>query len=108
MALGSPIATGAWLAGGERAGAASIKGRVQVVGGAVAQKQLPVTVDQYLCDREKDTEDLVVSPHGAVRNAVVWLTSPPPGAKWEAVPGPNDRDRKTAEIGKGESPAGRR
>jgi plastocyanin len=65
----------------EGAGAASIKGTVRYVGGAIEVKKLPVTVDQFVCGRDKDAEDLVLSPQRAIRNAVVWLASPPPNAK---------------------------
>ena len=32
----------------------------------------------------KDSEDLVLSPGRGIRNVVVWLQTPPAGAKWEA------------------------
>jgi plastocyanin len=88
------IATGAWLAGVEYARAASIKGTVQFIGGVVEQKQLPVAVDQYLCGKERDAEDLVLSPQRGIKNAVVWLTSAPPGAKGETSAGRVFLDQK--------------
>ena len=65
------------------ASAASIKGTVQFAGGAVPQKKLAVTVDQYVCGKEKEADVLVLSPQRGIRNAVVWLESPTPGAKRE-------------------------
>ncbi len=65
----------------ELAGAASIKGTVRYVGGAMELKKLPVTVDQFVCGKDKDAEDIVLSPQSAIRNAVVWLTAPPANAK---------------------------
>jgi plastocyanin len=75
------------------ADAASIRG-VVVVPGAVAAKKLSVTIDQYVCGTEKAAEDLVVGPQGGVRNAVVWLQTPPPGATWPTSPVKVDMDQK--------------
>jgi plastocyanin len=80
------IATAACLVPGGATSAAAIKGKVQYVGPAVEPKKLPVTVDQFVCGRDKDAEDLVLSPQRGIRNAVVWLTTPPPGVKPEAAP----------------------
>ena len=59
------------------ASAASIKGTVQFAGGAVEQRRLPVTIDQHVCGKDKDPENLVLSPQKAIRNAVVWIDTPP-------------------------------
>jgi plastocyanin len=64
--------------------AASIRGVVTYAGGVDAKK-LPVTIDQYVCGKEKVSEELVVGPQRGVRNAVVWLHTPPPGASWDTV-----------------------
>ncbi len=66
------------------ASAASIKGTVQFAGGAVPQKKLAVTVDQYVCGKEKEADVLILSPQRGIRNAVVWLESPAQGAKRES------------------------
>ena len=52
----------AWcvVAGGTAWGG-TIKGTVRFTGTAVEQKKLPVTVDQSVCGKEKDAEDLVLS-----------------------------------------------
>ena len=76
------VATGLGFVAATDASAAAIKGTEQFVGGAVDQKKLPVTVDQFVCGKDKDAEDLVLSPQRGVRNAVVSLTAPPPGVKW--------------------------
>ena len=70
---------------GSMAWGGTIKGIVRLTGGAVEQKRLPVTVDQYICGKEKPAEDVVVSPDRGIRNAVVSLQNPPPGAKWDAA-----------------------
>ena len=62
--------------------AGAIKGHVRYAGAPRPPKMVPITTDQYVCGKEKDAEDLIVSPETkGIRNAVVWLTSPPPGAK---------------------------
>ena len=70
---------------GSMAWGGTIKGVVRLTGGAVEQKKLAVTVDQYICGKEKLTEDIVLSPDRGIRNAVVSVQHPPPGAKWEAA-----------------------
>jgi plastocyanin len=60
----------------------TIKGTVRFTGAAVEQKKLPVTVDQSVCGKEKDAEDVVLSPEKGIRNVVVSLQTPPPGATW--------------------------
>ena len=75
------------------AGAANIRG-VVVMTGAVVAKKLPVTIDQYICGKETAAEDLVVSPQGRVKNVVVWLQTPPPGAAWPGASVKVDMDQK--------------
>jgi hypothetical protein len=67
--------------------AGSIKGPVRLAG-SVDAKKLPVTVDHAVCGREKDSEELVLSADKGIRNAVVSLLNPPPGAKWKPLPSP--------------------
>jgi plastocyanin len=83
----------AWLGVARPAEAANIRG-VVVMTGAVVPKKLPVTIDQYVCGKEKVGEDLVVSPQGGVKNAVVWLQAPPPGAAWPSAPVKVEMDQK--------------
>ena len=75
------------------ADAADIRGAV-VMTGAVTPKKLPVTIDQYVCGTEKMAEDLVVNAKGGVKNAVVWLKTPPPGAAWPSAPVKIEMDQK--------------
>jgi plastocyanin len=74
--------------------AAVIRG-VVVLSGAVEPKKLPVTIDQYVCGKEKAAEDLVVSAQRGVRSAVVWLQTPPPGASWPSAPVKVEMDQKS-------------
>ena len=71
------FATGAVSAG-------TIKGSVRYTGAPVARKKFPVTIDQYLCGKEKEAGDLLISPTNGIYNVVVSLQNGPPGAKWEA------------------------
>jgi plastocyanin len=91
----SPIATKpvfvllclvAWyvMAGGTAWGG-TVRGTVRFTGAAVEQKKLPVTVDHSVCGKEKDAEDIVLSPEKGIRNVVVSLQSPPAGAKSPVV-----------------------
>jgi plastocyanin len=61
----------------------TIKGSVRYTGAAVEKKKIPVTIDQYVCGKEKDTEDLLLSSTGGIQNAVVSLQNLPPGTKGE-------------------------
>jgi plastocyanin len=72
----------ACLASGGHVWAGDISGAVVYKGSAPARARLPVTIDQYICGKEKDAEDLVLSEKGGVSNAVVWLENPPNGAGW--------------------------
>ena len=64
--------------------AGAINGKVMIAGGAPPAKKVDVTIDQYLCGKEKDAQDLVVSPRSEVANAVVWIENAPPDAAWPA------------------------
>jgi plastocyanin len=76
------------------AAAASIKGNVVFAGAPPAPKKLAVTIDQYVCGKEKDAEEFVVSPQKGIRNVVVWLQNPPQAAKWDPPPAPVALDQK--------------
>lgn len=63
------------------AGAGTIKGTVRHVGPPPEQRKVLVTIDQYVCGKEKEAEDLVLSPDRGLRNAVVSIQAP-----WSGVP----------------------
>ena len=73
--------------------AATLRG-VVTFAGAAEQKKLPVTIDQYVCGKEKQAEDLVVDAKRGVRNAVVWLQTPPPGTTTETTVSKIEMDQK--------------
>ena len=77
------VCLAAWcMVVGGTAWGGTIKGTVRFTGAAFEQKKVPVTVDHSVCGKEKDAEDIVLSPAKGIRNVVVSLQSPPPGAKW--------------------------
>jgi len=78
------FATG--LATSRAASGVTIKGTVVLKGTAPEPAKLAVTIDQYVCGKEKNAEDLILSPQRGIRNAVVWLENPPPGPTAEAPP----------------------
>ncbi len=86
------LATGLAAPGG--ASGASIKGTVVLKGATPELRKLAVTIDQYVCGKEKNPEDLVLSPQGGIRNAVVWLDKPPATATAEALPSTTAMDQK--------------
>jgi plastocyanin len=89
--LGAAFA--ACLVAAPAAEAGSIRGAV-LFNGAVEPKKLPVTIDHYICGKDKPAEDLVLSAQRGVRNAVVWLQTPPAGATWPSAPVKVDMDQK--------------
>ncbi len=66
--------------------AGTIKGVVRYAGAPVENKKLPVTIDQYVCGKEKDAQELVLSSANGIRNAVVSLQHVPAGVKGESNP----------------------
>lgn len=70
------------LAASGPARGADIRGVVRYSGPMPERAQVPVTIDQYICGKEKETQDLVLGPERGVLNAVVWLENPPGGAQW--------------------------
>jgi plastocyanin len=67
---------------------------VVVFAGATEQKKLAVTIDQYVCGKEKSADELVVNAQRGVRNAVVWLQRPPSGVTSHTVPAKVEMDQK--------------
>ena len=86
--LVAALATPPGAAGG------SIKGTVVLKGTAPEVKKLAVTIDQYVCGKEKNPEELVLSPQAGIRNAVVWLDKPPTVATAEALPSTVSMDQR--------------
>jgi plastocyanin len=53
--------------------AESIKGNIRYVGTPIEKKKTSVTIDQYVCGKEKEPEDLLLSSNNGIKNAVVSL-----------------------------------
>jgi plastocyanin len=89
------VAVAVWLGlGAAPARGGEIQGQVVLSGNVPAPRKVPITIDQYVCGTEQPAGDLVVSPTGGVRNAVVWLENPPPGAPSAAPPASIPMDQK--------------
>jgi plastocyanin len=71
----------------------TIKGNVRYAGAPIERKKMPVTIDQYICGKEKEPEDLLLSSNNGIRNAVVSLQNPPPNARrdWKLPPAKMDQ-----------------
>jgi plastocyanin len=73
--------------------AETIKGNVRYAGPSIEKKKTSVTIDQYVCGKEKDPEDLVMSPNNGIKNAVVSLQNIASEAKrdWNLPPAKMDQ-----------------
>jgi plastocyanin len=73
----------------------TIKGNVRYAGPPLERKRISLTIDQYVCGKEKESEDLVLSPNNGIRNAVVSLQNVPAGAKrtWKFPPAKMDQQQ---------------
>jgi plastocyanin len=71
-----------------------IQGRVLIAGQAPSPRKLPVTIDQYVCGKEKEAGDLVVSAVREIRNVVVWLQNAPAGSPAATSVTPAQTDQK--------------
>ena len=76
----------------------TIKGNVRYTGAPVEKKKVPMTIDQYICGKEKEAEELVLSSNKGIGNVVVSLQTPPPGAKWTSDPPPAKMDQKQCSF----------
>jgi plastocyanin len=84
-----------WTLACGAASAGTIKGTVRFSGPPLASKKFPVTIDQYLCGKEKISEDVVLSPSQGIKNAVVALQGLRPGIKAPKVPTSVKMDQQT-------------
>jgi plastocyanin len=74
--------------------AATLKGNVRYAGARVEKKTFPVTIDQYLCGKEKEAGDLVLSSANGIRNVVVSLHGVPADSKAPTPIAPPKMDQK--------------
>jgi plastocyanin len=75
-----------WAGPYHRALAGTLKGTVRFSGPLPASKKFPVTIDQYLCGKEKVSEELLVSASQGIKNAVVALQGVRTGGKAPKLP----------------------
>jgi plastocyanin len=81
------------------ASAAALRGQVVYAGPPPPLRKVPVTVDQYVCGKEKDAEDLVLSARRGIRFAVAWLSNPPAAAARPVEsPAPPQMDQKQCSF----------
>lgn len=73
--------------------AASIRGVVVNAGPAPDRKQLPINIDQYVCGKSHESDELVVGAKGGIRWAVVSIQGPP-AVKWEPSSKPVQMDQQ--------------
>ncbi|MGH7782703.1 MAG: hypothetical protein ACREO5_02515 [Candidatus Binatia bacterium] len=85
------VAMGCLIA--DLARAETLKGNIRYAGAPIEKKKTPVTIDQYVCGKEKEPEDLLLSSNNGIRNAVVSLQNVPSGAKrdWNFPPAKMDQ-----------------
>jgi len=69
-----------WL-GVEAVSAAAIRGTIVNAGPAPERKQIPINIDQYVCGKSKESEDLIVGANRGIRWAVVSLQGAPAGPR---------------------------
>ena len=74
--------------------AASIRGVVLNAGPAPDHKQIPINIDQYVCGKSKESDELIVGPNRGIRWAVVSIQAPPTAAKWEPSSKPVQIDQQ--------------
>jgi plastocyanin len=86
IAAGLAVALAVSLCAPGAARAASVTGKVVLAGPVPAPKKVEVTIDQYVCGKEKDAGDLLVSAQKEIRNVVVWIENAPAGAGAPAQP----------------------
>jgi len=88
------IALAGWLPGVGAVSAASIRGSVLNAGPAPERKPVPINIDQYVCGKSRESEDLIVGPNRGIRWAVVSLQAAPPGARPEPPSKPVQMDQQ--------------
>lgn len=88
------LALCALLPGAGPARAASIRGVVLNAGPAPAAKQIPINIDQYVCGKSRESDELVVGTNRGIRWAVVSIQNPPAGARWEPPAKPAQMDQQ--------------
>jgi plastocyanin len=82
------------LAGVDAAAAAAIRGVVVNAGPVPERKQIPINIDQYVCGKNRESDELDVGPNRGIRWAVVSLQVAPPGPRPEPPSKPVQMDQQ--------------
>jgi len=88
------VALAGWLPGIDTASAASIRGVVLNAGPAPEHKPIPINIDQYVCGKSRESDELIVGPNRGIRWAVVWLQTAPAGTHLEPPSKPVQMDQQ--------------
>jgi len=83
-----------WWPGAGVVSAAAIRGVVVNAGPAPERKQIPINIDQYVCGKGRESEELVVGANRGIRWAVVSLQTPPAGTRAEPPAKPVQMDQQ--------------
>ena len=83
-----------WTFASSIVSAGTVKGVVRFEGPQPPAKKFSVTIDQYLCGKEKISQDLVLSPSQGIANAVVALNGVPAGSNTPKLPASVKMDQK--------------
>ena len=83
-----------YLLSASPAPAASIKGAVVYTGPAPEKRMIPINIDQYVCGKSRESDELVLGANRGIRWAVVSLQSPPAGARSEPSAKPVQMDQQ--------------
>jgi plastocyanin len=85
----------AWgLSGVDAAAAAAIRGVVLNAGPAPEHKQIPINIDQYVCGKNRESDELIVGPNRGIRWAVVSLQGASAGTRSESTSKPVQMDQQ--------------
>jgi len=88
------VALAGWLPGIDAASAASIRGIVLNAGPAPEHKPIPINIDQYVCGKSRESDELIVGPNRGIRWAVVSLQGAPAGTRSEPPSKPVQMDQQ--------------
>ena len=84
----------AWWPGVPAASAAAIRGTVLNGGAPPERKQITINIDQYVCGKGRESDDLIVGPNRGIRWAVVSLVNPPGGPRSDPATKPVQMDQQ--------------
>jgi len=78
----------------DAASAGAIRGTVLNGGPPPERKPIAINIDQYVCGKGRENEELIVGPNRGIRWAVVSLVNPPAGGRTDAAAKPVQMDQQ--------------